>query len=261
MGQTLLEVRNLVFSYHQRTVIDSISLSLEKGRFFGLIGPNGSGKSTLIKLLSGYLLPSHGSVKLEGRPLADYTRRHIATKIGVVPQNFSFPFPYTVEEFIRMGRYPYEGLLGKSHRDDDEVVTWAMDQTDVGDLAHRSVMELSGGEKQRVVLAGALAQKSDILLLDEPTSSLDLRHQVHIYNVLRRLNNEHGLTIIAVTHDLNLGSQFCDTILLLDKGRIAAQGEPKTLITPTTVERYFGISVLSGRHPDTDRPFVVPQAK
>lgn len=249
------------FSYEDTPVLHGIDLALDKGSLTGIIGPNGSGKSTLIKLLAGVLRPDGGRVRYAGSDLASLRRRQIARRISVVPQEVIFHFPFRVFDFVMMGRHPYQKLTPFESEEDFRIVAWALEQTGIETLKHRSVLELSGGEKQRTVLASALAQEAPVMLLDEPTASLDLRYQVQIHKILRRLAREKELTVLLVTHDLNLGSLFCDRLVMMNQGRIVADGTPAQVCTEQIVREHYGVDVTAGVREGDGRPFILPTGK
>ena len=261
MEKEALTVKNLAFGYDRTEIIKGISLSVRRGEFLGIIGPNGSGKSTLIKLVSGYLKPTSGEVSLFGRHLSTIRRREAARLAGVVPQEMGFYFPYKVEQFVQMGRHPYQGLTATETDEDRRFVRQALEATDTYRLKNRSVLELSGGEKQRVILAAALAQNTEILYLDEPTSSLDLHYQIEIYDILKRMNAERNLTVVAVTHDFNLGALYCDRLLLVADGKIVADGPPSKIIEPGLLGKHFKVEVECVIRKDSDMPFVIPTGR
>jgi cobalamin transport system ATP-binding protein len=253
-----VNLEKVVFSYRDQTVLNRLDLDVVRGQFVGLIGPNGAGKSTLIKLLAGFLKPSSGNIKLQGRDLTRMSRRKAAQLVAVVPQEVSFFFPFKVEDFVLMGRHPYLGPFDFESEDDRLIAYEAMEETDTFRFKDRSVTELSQGEKQRVVLAAAIAQNTEILLLDEPTSALDINYQVQITNILARLNESKGVTIISVTHDLNLAALFCHRLVLMHNGAIAADGRPEEIITPEIMKQYYGVEVYAGKNKATGTPFVLP---
>jgi len=244
--------------------LDHVSLAVARGEFIGIIGPNGSGKSTLLKLIAKLLQPRSGRITIEGDPLEALTHEAAARRIAMVPQESVLVFPYTVAEIVLMGRYPHQRherlrpltSLGWESEEDRRVAAWAMRQTDVFQLAERPINELSGGERQRTMIARALAQEPEILLLDEPTAYLDLSHQVEIARILRRLNEEHGLTVIMVSHDLNLAAQYCDRIMLIDAGRLIRLGRPEEVIAPELLHDVYRCRVIVDRHPISGRPRV-----
>ncbi len=258
MDENALNITNLGFGYGKADVIKNVGLSVSRGEFVGIIGPNGSGKSTLIKLMTGFLKPREGKVSLFGRDLKKINRRQGAKIAAVVPQELNFHFPYKVEDFVLMGRHPYQGLARTETDEDRKITRTAMKETGVHHLRGRSVLELSGGEKQRVILAASLAQSTRLLFLDEPTSSLDLHYQIEIYSILKQMNRASGLTVVAVTHDLNLGALFCERLVLLADGKISADGPPEDIITPDTISRYFNVNVECGLRRDSKTPFVIP---
>ncbi|HEX7877940.1 MAG TPA: ABC transporter ATP-binding protein [Candidatus Eisenbacteria bacterium] len=246
-----LSARDISFAYHAGPpVLSGASLSIHAGSFLGIVGPNGAGKSTLLHLLSGALVPSSGSVTLDGRPLAAMKRRDIARRIAVVPQSEPHGFPYRVSEIVMMGRTPWlTGLLSTETAKDHVAVRKAMDAVGVSDLACRPTGQLSGGERQMVLVARALAQEPSILLLDEPTASLDLAHQQQIFRLLTRLNAEHGLTVVVVTHDLNLAGLYCRTVAVLHHGRIEVTGAPADVLRPERLESVYGATLWGTTSP------------
>ena len=237
-----IEIQNLSFAYGERQVLNGISLRIGTGEMVGVLGPNGSGKTTLLKIVSG-VLPAGDKVKLNGRDLRSYERRELSRLFAVVPQENPVNFPYTVSEIVLMGRASHHSSLALEGKKDLEVARKSMELTETLSLADRYLHELSGGEKQRVVIARALAQEPEILLLDEPSAFLDLRHQVHTLELMRRLNQERQLTIIAAMHDLNLAALFFPRLVLLSGGKIYRDGSPKEVLTEETIEQVYGIRV------------------
>lgn len=221
--------------------LDGVSMAVSRGSFTGLLGPNGCGKTTLLKLLSGVLRPSAGTVLLEGRPLADLPRRAAARHVAVVPQETHPAFDYTVLELVLMGRHPHLGAFQLEGPGDLAIARETLAATGTAHLADRSFASLSGGEKQRVVIAGALTQQPDILLLDEPTASLDLGYQLDIASLLTRLSREHDVTMVMATHDLNLAASMCDTLVLLRQGRVLAHGATADVLTSAMVEQLYDV--------------------
>ena len=253
-------LKDVCFAYDGRNVLDGVSLSVDAGDFIGVVGPNGSGKTTLIKLLSRVLKPRSGKIEIAGEDISHIPNRRLARITAVVPQETNVLFAYTVAEIVLMGRYPYLGALSFERGEDVAVAQDAMETTDVAQFADRLISQVSGGEKQRVVIARALAQEPRIMLLDEPTAFLDLKHQVGIYGVLQKLNREKQMTILAVSHSLNLAAQFCRRIIMLDKGRIAADGTPDEVLTGENIERVFEVKVRITRDESTGAPQVTPDA-
>jgi ABC-type cobalamin/Fe3+-siderophores transport system ATPase subunit len=237
-------------------VLDGLSLELRRGEVLGVIGQNGSGKSTAVRLLDGSLKPRAGQALVSGRPRSSYSRRELARLIATVPQELHVAFDFTVAELVMMGRGPHVNWL-RGDTADDRAAAWAaMEMVGVSDLAGRSYRQISGGEKQRTVLAMALAQSPNILLLDEPTNNLDMAHQSAFFELLLRLRDEQGLSILAVVHDVNLAALYCDRVLMLREGSVVADGPPGESITPAALMDCFGIDVEVFEHPTAGRPQV-----
>ena len=241
----LIEIENLSFGYSGQSLLYGIQASVRRGEMVGLLGPNGSGKTTLLKLLSGVLRPRQGRILLDGRDLAAWGRREIARRIAVVPQELQVPFAFTVEQMVALGRTPFISLLGTRTSRDREIVREAMQIAEVETLAARIFNELSGGERQRVIVAMALAQQPRLLLLDEPTSHLDIKYQIEVLELVRRLNRETGVTVIAALHDLNLAARYFPRLLLFQRG-IVADGGPAEVLEPHLLQRVYGIAVQVG---------------
>jgi iron complex transport system ATP-binding protein len=260
----LVELRSVEFAYpaaggparRQPFAIRDLSVSVEDGEIFGVIGPNASGKTTLIRLLSRVLAPARGEILIAGRPLHGLARTAVARDIAVVPQDVPQGFPYTVEELVLMGRYPHAPRRLFESADDREHARQALAATGVADLRGERFDRLSGGERQRVVLARALAQRPRLLVLDEPTAHLDLRHQVECVGLLRRLNRASGLGIVLVSHDLNMAAEICDRLLLLDRGAAVSVGIPQAVLTEATLETVYGCRVAVDARSATGRPSV-----
>jgi iron complex transport system ATP-binding protein len=254
----LYRIENLSFGYEDEPIIRGLSFEVEEGEVLGIIGPNGSGKTSLLRLLSGVLRPWSGRVSFRGRDLRRMRRREIARRVAVVPQQSVITFPFTVREIVLMGRAPYLGMFQSESRADFEIAERAMDYTDTLRLADRRVDELSGGELQRVIIARALAQEPEAMLLDEPTSHLDLKHQVEIFDLIKRLNAESGMTFVVVLHDLNLAGEYCDRLLLLKEGQTFRMGRPKEVITAEAIKETYGVNALVTQNPVTHAPHVIP---
>ena len=249
-GMAALEARDLCFAFGGRTVVDGVSLEVPAGEMLGVVGPNGSGKTTLLRLLSGLLRPRAGSVSVLGRPAAAYSRRDLARLVAVVPPGGEAVFPYTVEEMVGMGRLPHLAWPGWLSERDREVCRGAMRRTDTERFAGRTVDELSSGERQRVLIARALAQEARIVLLDEASSFLDLAQELGIFRMLDALRREEGLTFVTVSHDLNLVGAFCQRVLLLREGRVVAAGPLGTTYTGANLTALFGVAVETAPGPD-----------
>lgn len=257
-SMVVLKVHDIECSYGSARVLNGLTFSIERGSFTGVIGPNGSGKSTLLRCISRVLKPARGSVFLEGNNLYNLSFLEAARKMAVVPQDTAVNFPFTVEEVVMMGRSPHLGRFQLEGKRDFEVTSRVMELTNISYLADRLITAISGGERQKVIIAKALAQEPEVILLDEPTSHLDINHQVEILNLLQRLNREEGLTIISIFHDLNVAAQYCDRLILMQKGRIFAVGIPEKVLTADNIKSVYGADVLVRKHPVTGRPTVMP---
>jgi iron complex transport system ATP-binding protein len=249
----MLELRDVHFAYEGRPVLRGVSLEARPGRVLGLLGPNGAGKSTLVRLAAGLLRPGRGRVLLEGRDLSAWSRRAIAQRVALLPQDSQPPPAFTAREVVSLGRTPHLGWLGAEGPHDRAVVARALELTDAGDLADRPVDELSGGERQRVLLARAIAQEPRVLLLDEPTLHLDLGHQVGLLDLVVRLARQGGLAVLAVFHDLNLAARSCDELALLSQGRLVAAGPPDEVLASPLVGEVYGVGLVPLRHPTSGR--------
>jgi len=234
------------------------SLSISRGELLSIIGPNGSGKSTLMRIAAGVLVPIQGTVRMREKDISSLSRRAIAKHLGYLPQETASLYDFTVEEIVRMGRYPHTKGLGSLDRSDLEVIKQSLHLTEMDALARRPLSRLSGGERKRAFLASVLAQKPQILLLDEPTGALDIHHQVQFYRLLHELAQE-GMAIAVATHEINLASLFSDTLLILSKGKPIESGPPGQVLTPSIIQTVYGPTVFMGRHPQIDRPAVFAQ--
>jgi iron complex transport system ATP-binding protein len=248
--------RDLSFSYGSSPVLKQLSFSIRKGDFFIIIGPNGSGKTTLMKILSGILHAQKGRMEILGRPFGDYTRKALAKTVALVPQMAAMDFPFTVTELVLMGRSPHLGVLGLEQERDIEIARQAMSFTEVEHLASRKLDELSGGERQRVSIARAICQEPQIILLDEPTASLDLAHQVRVMDLMERLKEEKAVTVVMVSHDVNLAAMYGDDLLLLKDGEIVSIGSPNEVLTYQTLEKTYGCTLLVDKSPVGEFPRV-----
>jgi iron complex transport system ATP-binding protein len=240
--------------------LDGVTVEVGEGEFVGLIGPNGSGKTTLLRVISGVLSPVRGEVRLRGSNLQQVDRRRLAQTIAFLPQDLALEFSFTVREVILMGRFPHLPRFGHERRDDVEIAERAMKLTGVTDLAERMITELSGGERQRAFIAMCLAQEPELLILDEPTNHLDIGHQLSALDLIRRLNRETNMTVIAVFHDLNLAAEYCDKLVVLDGGRMDALGSPDKVVTVDMIRRVYGVTVTTERNPVSNKPHVVISA-
>ncbi len=254
----MLTATNISFSYAETPTLTDVSLTLAPHSRRALIGPNGSGKTTLLKVLAGILIPARGTVMWEGTDVRKFSRREMARRIALVPQELNIAFGFTVRELVLLGRTPYVRALAGPTRHDRDVVESTLRLAEIDALSDRLVTELSGGEKQRVVIAMALAQVLDgaqpgdhpqLLLLDEPTVHLDINHQIEILELLIRLNHDYGLTVLATMHDLNLAALYFDDLVLLKRGRVLAQGTPSTVLSAERIKQVFDAAVQIQPHP------------
>jgi len=252
-----IEGRGLSVQYAgaARAALAGVDVDVASGTFHAVIGPNGSGKSTLMRVLLGIRPLDAGEVRLDGRPLAEWDRREVARHVGAVAQSEGMPFPMTVRQLVGMGRYPHLGALRSEGADDVEAVEGALERCDAAGLADRSVQTLSGGELQRVRIARALAQQPHVLVLDEPTAALDVRHEMGILELLRG-SAECGITVVWITHHLDLAARFAEAILLLDEGRVAASGTPGEVLTEEILEEVYGWPMSVHADPETGAPRV-----
>jgi iron complex transport system ATP-binding protein len=246
---TSINVKNLSHSFGETLVLKNISFQVSQRDFFIIIGPNGSGKTTLMKVISGILKPQNGELKILNRPIDQYHRKDLAKTIAFVPQMTFADFPFTVTEIVLMGRSPYLGILGLEQENDLEVANQAIVFTGLENLAHRKLDQLSGGEQQRVFIARAICQEPDIILLDEPTASLDLAYQVRIMDLMEKLKTEKGITVVMVSHDVNLAAMYADHLILLHKGQVVCQGLPDEVLTYKTLEETYGCTLLVDESP------------
>lgn len=251
--------QDLVVRYpgHGRAALDRVTMDVPDGSLYAVLGPNGSGKSTLLKALLGVLPSSAGAARIDGREVASWSRRDLARAVGVVSQAETISFPLTVRELVAMGRYPWLGPLGTEGERDRLAVARALEHCDVADLGARDVTTLSGGELQRVRIARALAQEPRALVLDEPTASLDIRHEMAILELLRSFGNQ-GMTVLVVTHGLDLAARFADRMLLLADGRVSAEGPPAEVMRSSVLEAVYRWPLSVSADPATGSPRVTP---
>ena len=252
----MIELADIGFRYNAHWVLRHISFAVSTGEFLGIIGPNGSGKTTLLKVIDGIFCPQEGETRIGGIPGRQFKRIDLARRIAVVPQESMMTFPFTVQEIVLMGRTPHLGQLAFEGEKDFQIAEEAMTATDTGLLRDRSMTALSGGERQRVLIARALAQEPQIMLLDEPTALLDIRHQMDFFDLIKKLNKEQALTVIAVTHDINLASTYCDRVMLLKSGNIYGIGSPRDVITESNIKEVYEANVMIDQNPVTGKPRV-----
>jgi len=251
-----LTLKSISFSYGNHWSLDGISFGLTKGELVGMIGPNGSGKSTLLRIMDGLVRTDTGEVLLMNRPISSYRRHEVARQIAMVPQESIFRFNFSVLEVVLMGRFAHRGLFPFEEKKDLEIARESMRRTGTLDLERRSIHELSGGEKQRVLIARALTQKAQFILLDEPTSQLDIRHKVEIFELISSLVRGQGFGVMVVSHDISLAAQYCNRMLLLNKGRMYRIGSPDEVVTTDTIREVYQCPVLVDKNPITQTPRV-----
>jgi iron complex transport system ATP-binding protein len=253
-----LRAESLTLAYDGRVVIDGLDLEIPDGRITAIVGPNASGKSTLLRGLARLMRPEAGRVTLDGRDVRAFAPREFARRVAVLPQQPVAPDGVLVADLVARGRHPHRGWFGGRSSDDDRIVAEVLEATGTADLAERSVSELSGGQRQRVWIAMALAQRAGIMLLDEPTSFLDVSHQLELLDLLTESNRQLGTTVVMVLHELNLAARYADHLVVVDGGRIAAAGEPAAVLTAETVGTAFELDCVVTEDPIAGSPMVVP---
>jgi iron complex transport system ATP-binding protein len=252
----MLRLEHISFAYRDQPVIRDVNLEIPSGCFLSLIGPNGSGKTTLLRLMSRVLDPQQGCVCFDGKALSSLTARDLAQSMAVISSEQFFEFPYPVTEIVAMGRYPYLKRLQQMSHKDSQVIDEALRLTDVRHLRNRPISHLSSGERQRVLIARAIAQQPKILILDEPNAHLDIHHQIAIFELLRSLNREHQMTIVAVLHDLSSAAAYSETIVLLHEGKVVKTGRPEVVITRELIHETYGVTVDVFPSPTSGFPLV-----
>ena len=255
----IIEINNLGFNYGQKKIIQDLTLNVKTGSFIGILGPNGVGKTTLLNLLCGLLSPKTGSIKIDSKTIETFHVRELAKKMAVVRQEFIPVFDFSVLEIVSMARTPYLGSFGFSGETDRQIITESLELTETSQFSDRLLGSLSGGERQRVFIARALAQNTPVMLLDEPTSFLDMKHQVGIYDLIKNAQLRQNKTIVTVTHDINLASQYCDKILLLFQDNKYVFGKPEQVLNTEQISKVFGVKVNSGKI--AGKNFFIPQGK
>ncbi len=243
MKKTAVALHDITFSYKELPLFRELNVEFPKGEFISILGPNGSGKTTLIRHLIGALSPGHGTLSFEGRQAGSFSRKEMAKQISYVPQSGRIEWEFTLFECVAMGRYAHRTRLSSLTGHDTDAILESIESLGLSHLKHRLVTELSGGEYQRMLIARALAQESGIIALDEPVSHLDIHHQVEILSLLKNLTRDKGATVITVLHDLNAASAFSDEIILLDRGKLVAQGNVKDVLTKERIEQVYKVSV------------------
>jgi iron complex transport system ATP-binding protein len=251
---SIISAENINFSYAAKLVMENISFAIDEAQIMAIIGPNGSGKTTLLKIINGTLFPDAGQMLIDGKDTSRWSRKDIAQKVAIVPQETAVIFPFYAEEIVLMGRFPHLSNYRFEDKKDYRIVHEAMEKTDTLTFAARRFDELSAGERQRVLIARALAQEPKVLLLDESTVFLDLKHQAQFLDLLRQLNTAQQLTVIFVTHDINLAAQHADRIILLYSGKIYAIGKPAEVITAANIKKVYDVDSLIDQNPQSGLP-------
>jgi ABC-type cobalamin/Fe3+-siderophores transport system ATPase subunit len=258
---TRLRGEGLTLAYDDRTVVDGLDVVIPDGSFTVVVGPNACGKSTMLRALARMLKPREGRVVLDGEAIQSLPSKEVARRLGLLPQSSIAPDAITVADLVARGRYPHQKLLRQWSREDEAAVSAAMAATRVSDLADRAVDELSGGQRQRVWLAMALAQETPLLLLDEPTTFLDITHQIEVLDLCAELHEQQGRTLVAVLHDLNHACRYATHLIAMADGTIVAEGDPQQIVDADLVERVFGLRCRVVEDPETGTPLVVPAAR
>ncbi|MFC6065927.1 ABC transporter ATP-binding protein [Streptomyces ochraceiscleroticus] len=256
-----LAAQNVTLAYDQRVIAEQLSVDIPDNSFTVIVGPNACGKSTLLRALSRMLKPQAGSVLLDGSSISSQPAKKVARTLGLLPQSSTAPDGITVADLVSRGRYPHQGLLRQWSDEDERIVQESMDATGVGELGERYVDELSGGQRQRVWIAMALAQQTPLLLLDEPTTYLDIQHQIEVLDLCAQLHEEQGRTLVAVLHDLNHAARYASHIIAMRGGEVVAEGAPADVVTADLIERVFRLKCQIIDDPQTGTPLIIPAAR
>lgn len=251
------ELDNIYFSYGSHNVIDNLSFSIRSGCFHAILGPNGCGKTTLLDLVSGYIRPASGKIRFNGQNISEYGKRSLSRHIALVPQEYRVNFPYTVREVVAMGRYPHQARFSHPTAQDMQIVENALEVCGAQELSERFITELSGGEKQRVIFARAIAQETSVLLLDEPCASMDVKHALRILNVASEQVLKKGVTVIAVMHDINLAARFADNLIFMKQGQKIASGPARDSLDSKIIREVFDVESLVAMEQHLNVPQVV----
>lgn len=253
-----MKVDKVKFKYSNKTVLNGLKLDIEKGSFLSILGPNGSGKTTLLKNMCNLLKPYEGAIYIDNLQLKGIKYKDLAKTMAVVHQGSTPNFEFNIHDIVLMGRYPHQKRFSFDSKADLDIVKQVMLDTDIWELREKSIFEISGGERQRVIIARALAQQPEILLLDEPITFLDIKHQISILNLCKKLNKEKNITIITTMHDINLASRYSDYILLLDSGRVEVLDIPEKVVTEKNIEAVYGIKVKLINE-EKEVPYIIPE--
>lgn len=257
--EKIISINNLHFKYNKKNILNDIDVDIYKGTFLSIIGPNGSGKTTFLKNIVNILSPSKGSIDIYNKNIKTFKYKELAKKLAVVHQNTNISFNFSVKDIVMMGRFPYLNRFQSESKADYDIVEKAMKDTGIYELKDRKAENISGGEMQRVMIARALVQEPEILILDEPTSSLDLKYQVGILDICKRLNKGKNLTVVCILHDINLASRYSDSIILLKNGEIHSIDTPDKVVTSKNIKEVYDIDVDIKKIDNTNIPFIVPK--
>ncbi|MCX7903337.1 MAG: ABC transporter ATP-binding protein [Caloramator sp.] len=261
MRDTAINIKNLSFSFGKEIILDDIGLEIKKGYFYSIIGPNGSGKTTLIKHISRIIMPPADTIFVQEKDVTEYFQKDFAKKLSLVPQEIEGEHDFTAYEIVLMGRYCHLKMFEGETKKDKEIALWAMKVTNTLHIKDKPFKNLSGGEKQRVIISRALAQESDIVILDEPISHLDINYQIEVLDLLLKLKEELNITILCVLHDLNMAAQYSDYIIAMKNGKIIKIGNPKEVINKNLIKALFNLEVSVFTNPINNRPFIIPLSK
>ena len=257
-GSSVIHTSKLCHSYGQQAVLRDVTINVSAVSFFVVIGPNGSGKTTLMKILAGVMPLQSGEISIGNRPVGKYTKRELSRTVAYVPQLVASDVPFSVMDLVLMGRTPYHGMLGFESHDDIAIAKEALEITDVSHLARRRLDQLSGGEQQRVMIARAVCQQAPIIMLDEPTASLDLSHQIRIMDLMNQLRSEKGVTVVMISHDINLAAMYAEQLLLLNQGRVSRIGSPAEVLTQELLEDVYQCGIMIDVSPVGPYPRITP---
>jgi iron complex transport system ATP-binding protein len=256
--KTRLQGDALTLGYDKKIVAENLTVAIPDGELTVIIGPNACGKSTLLRTLSRLVSPLKGQVLLDGNAIAHYATKEVARRLGLLPQSSNAPAGISVSELVARGRYPHQSLFGRWRQEDEAAVQQAMQATGVADLAQQQVDTLSGGQRQRVWIAMVLAQQTPLLLLDEPTTWLDIAHQIELLELMQDLNQQHGRTLVVVLHDLNQACRYASHLIAMRDGKIIAEGKPAEIVTPELIEAIYGLRCIIINDPVAGTPMIVP---
>ncbi|RHW63449.1 ABC transporter ATP-binding protein [Clostridium botulinum] len=252
-----IKVENLSIAYDESIIVEKLNVSIPKGKITTIIGPNGCGKSTILKTIGRIMKPKNGMIYINGEDIKKLSTKEIAKKMAILPQSPQSPSGLTVGELVAYGRYPHQRGLGSLTSEDKKIIEWALEATKTSEFEHRSVDALSGGQRQRVWIAMALAQQTDLILLDEPTTYLDLSHQLEVLELLYDLNKKQKCSIVMVIHDLNLAARFADYMIAIRSGKVISKGVPEIVMTSSVLRETFNIDVEIVKDPRTHRPVCI----